>query len=52
MKSKITKLELDNYSAGLLIGIISRTFSSDKSLTEYDIEKLKEIKTQLQDTQK
>ena len=41
---------LDNWGKGLLIGIISRAINADKSLNNDDIEKLKEIKKQLQQT--
>ena len=41
-------ISLDNWGKGLLIGIISRSISSDMSLNSDDIEKLKEIKKQLQ----
>jgi len=51
MKSKNTNLTLDNYGTGLLIGIISRSLNND-SLAQDDIEKLKEIKIQLQNSQK
>lgn len=53
MKEKIIKknntLILDNWSKGLLINIISKAISNDKELTADDIEKLKEIKKQLQE---
>lgn len=45
---KKTSLNLDNYGKGLLIGLISKAINSDKSLSPDDIEKLKEIKKQLQ----
>ncbi|GEM_PF-1024953 len=44
------KMCLDNWGKGLLIGIISRAINADKSLNNDDIEKLKEIKKQLQQT--
>jgi len=47
MKTKKTTL-LDNWGKGLLISIISKAISSDKSFNNDDIEKLKEIKKQLQ----
>jgi len=47
---KKSSLNLDNYGKGLLIGIISKAISEDKSLTADDIEKLKEIKKQLQES--
>jgi hypothetical protein len=43
-------ITLDNWGTGLLIGIISRAISSDKSLNNDDIDKLKNIKKQLQQT--
>ncbi len=46
---KKNSLNLDNYGKGLLIGIISKAVSDDKTLTPDDIEKLKEIKKQLQE---
>ena len=46
--AKDSILKLDNWSKGLLINIISKAISSDKDLTPDDIEKLKEIKKQLQ----
>lgn len=46
---KKSSLNLDNYGKGLLIGIISKAISDDKNLTPDDIEKLKEIKKQLQE---
>jgi hypothetical protein len=42
-------LKLDNWSKSLLIGISSKAISSDKDMTSDDIEKLKEIKKQLQE---
>jgi hypothetical protein len=47
--AKESTLILDNWSRGLLIGIISKAISSDKDMTPDDIEKLKEIKKQLQE---
>jgi hypothetical protein len=47
--SKQSNLKLDDWSKGLLISIISKAISSDKDITQDDIEKLKEIKKQLQD---
>lgn len=44
-------LKLDNWSKGLLISIISKAISGDREMTPDDIEKLKEIKKQLQETQ-
>jgi hypothetical protein len=44
--AKESTLKLDK---GLLIGIISKAISSDKDMTPDDIEKLKEIKKQLQE---
>ena len=49
MKKNNSPITLDNYGKGLLIGIISRAISEDKSLAPDDIEKLKEIKKELQD---
>jgi hypothetical protein len=49
MKKKNTEISLDNHGKGLLIGIISRALSEDKSLAPDDIDKLKEIKKQLQE---
>lgn len=43
------KIELDDWSKGLLVGIISKAISSYKDLTPDDVEKLKEIKKQLQE---
>ena len=43
------KLELDNWSKGLLINLISKAISNDKDLTQDDIEKLRAIKKQLQE---
>ncbi len=47
---KGSSITLDDYGKGLLVGIISRALSDDQSLTADDIEKLKEIKKQLQDS--
>ena len=47
--TKMSNLKLDNWSKGLLISIISKAISSDKDITQEDIEKLKEIKKQLQE---
>jgi hypothetical protein len=47
--AKESTLILDNWSRGLLIGIISKAISSDKEMMPDDIEKLKEIKKQLQE---
>ena len=47
--SKQSNLKLDDWSKGLLISIISKAISSDKDITQDDIEKLKEIKKQLQE---
>jgi hypothetical protein len=41
-------LQLDNWSKGLLISIISRAVNDDKTLNVDDLGKLKEIKKQLQ----
>lgn len=49
MKKNSTAITLDNYGKGLLIGIISRAISEDKSLAPDDIDKLKEIKKELQE---
>ncbi|MFA5519656.1 MAG: hypothetical protein WDA74_10420 [Spirochaetota bacterium] len=46
---KNTSITLDNYEKGLLIGIISRAISDDKNLASDDIEKLKELKKELQE---
>lgn len=46
---KNTSIILDNYGKGLLIGIISRAIGEDKTLASDDIEKLKEIKKELQE---
>lgn len=42
-------MHLDNWSRGLLIGIIANAIRTDKTLNTDDIEKLKEIKKQLQE---
>lgn len=42
------KINLDDYSKGLLIGLISKAITKDKELTSDDIIKLKEIKLYLQ----
>jgi len=47
--AKMSSLKLDNWSKGLLISLISKAISSDKDITQDDIEKLKEIKKQLQE---
>jgi hypothetical protein len=47
---KKTNLKLDNYGRGLLVSIVSKAISNDRDLTPDDIEKLKEIKKQLQDS--
>lgn len=47
--TKMKSLKLDNWSKGLLINLISKAISSDKDITPDDVEKLKEIKKQLQD---
>jgi len=41
--------KIDNYGKGLLVGLISKAISNDRDLTDDDIEKLKEIKKQLQE---
>lgn len=46
---KKSTLNLDNHGKGLLIGLISKAINDDKSLASDDIEKLKEIKKQLQE---
>jgi len=45
---KKNSLTLDNHGKGLLIGLISKAINDDKTLAADDIEKLKEIKKQLQ----
>lgn len=47
--AKDSLFKLDNWSKGLIISIISKAISNDRDLTPDDIEKLKEIKKQLQD---
>ena len=47
--AKTSSMKLDNWSKGLLISLISKAISSDKDITQDDIEKLKEIKKQLQE---
>jgi len=47
--AKTSTLKLDNWSKGLLISLISEAISCDKDMTPDDIEKLKEIKKQLQE---
>ncbi|HOP29633.1 MAG TPA: hypothetical protein P5120_00400 [Spirochaetota bacterium] len=47
---KKSVLKLDNYGKGLLVSIISKSISNDKDLTPDDVEKLKEIKKQLQES--
>jgi hypothetical protein len=49
--AKESNLKLDNWSRGLLISIISKAISGDREMTPDDIEKLKEIKKQLQEIQ-
>lgn len=49
LMSKKSTLSLDNWGKGLLVNIISKAISNDKDLTPDDIEKLKEIKKQLQE---
>ena len=46
---KKNSIVLDNWGKGLLINVISKAISSDKEFTPDDIEKLKEIKKQLQE---
>jgi len=46
---KKSRLNLDNHGKGLLIQLISKAINNDKSLTSDDVEKLKEIKKQLQE---
>jgi len=46
---KKTDLKLDNYGRGLLVSIVSKAISNDRYLTPDDIEKLREIKKQLQE---
>ena len=47
--TKSSALKLDNYGKGLLVSLISKAISNDRDLTDDDIEKLKEIKKQLQE---
>jgi len=47
--AKSNALKLDNYGKGLLVNLISKAISNDRDLTDDDIEKLKEIKKQLQE---
>jgi len=47
--AKGSSLKLDNWSKGLLINLISKAIGSNKDITPDDIEKLKEIKKQLQE---
>ncbi len=49
MAKESSSLKLDNWSKGLLISIISKAISNDKDITQDDIEKLKELKKQLQE---
>ena len=49
--AKPENLKLDNWSKGLLISLISKAISNDKDITQDDIDKLKEIKKQLQEIQ-
>lgn len=46
---KISTLKLDNYSKGLLINLILKAIGNDKEISLDDVEKLKEIKKQLQE---
>ena len=46
---KKSSIRLDNWGKGLLINLISKSISNDKNLTQDDIEKLKDIKKQLQE---
>lgn len=46
---KENSLRLDNWSKGLLINLISKAIRNDKDMTQDDIERLKEIKRQLQE---
>ena len=48
--SKLTNLKLDDWGKGLLVNIISKAISNDKDMTNDDIEKLKLIKKQLQES--
>ena len=47
--NKMSTIKLDNWGKGLLLAIISKAMSSDRELTQDDLNKLKEIKKQLQD---
>ncbi len=47
--NKKTTIKLDNYGKGLLINIISKAISNDRDMTPDDIEKLREIKKELQE---
>lgn len=48
--AKSNAFKLDNYGKGLLVSLISKAISNDRDLTDDDIEKLKEIKKQLQES--
>lgn len=47
--AKNESFKIDNYGKGLLVNLISKAISNDRDLTDDDIEKLKEIKKQLQE---
>jgi hypothetical protein len=47
--TKNEAFKIDNYGKGLLVSLISKAISNDRDLTDDDIEKLKEIKKQLQE---
>lgn len=47
--AKGTSLKLDNWSKGLLINLISKAIGNNKDIAQDDVEKLKEIKKQLQE---
>jgi len=47
--TKQSTLKLDDWSKGLLINLISKAIRNDKDITQDDVEKLKEIKKQLQE---
>ena len=47
---KLTNLKLDDWGKGLLVNLISKAISNDKDLTSDDIDKLKMIKKQLQES--
>lgn len=47
--TKNEAFKIDNYGKGLLVNLISKAISNDRDLTDDDIEKLKEIKKQLQE---